>query len=171
MIVSFDQPWGEYLSRQSFDLAPLHYADTLIRTGLGLSGLGLEINLGYWPHRSLHHNLLEIGRLLDRWSLFGLPLVVFLTIPSRSDADPLAKRKVQVLSMDADQVNPNMQAALLGPLVELCLAKPSVQGIVWNQLQDQFPHPYPHGGLYDHQGHEKPVVETLRTVRQTHFGN
>ena len=31
MVVSFDQPWGEYLAMQQQDLAPFHFADALVR--------------------------------------------------------------------------------------------------------------------------------------------
>ena len=34
-VISFDQPWAEYLSNQEEDLAPLHYADALVRADLG----------------------------------------------------------------------------------------------------------------------------------------
>ena len=67
VIVTFDQPWGEYVARTSLELTPLHFADTLARADLGLSGFGLEINLGYWPGGTGARDLLEISRQLDRW--------------------------------------------------------------------------------------------------------
>ena len=48
-IVSFDQPWAEYMGGQAFDLSPLHFADALVRAELGLAGIALEINFGYCP--------------------------------------------------------------------------------------------------------------------------
>ncbi|NIL98444.1 MAG: hypothetical protein GTO62_15280, partial [Planctomycetales bacterium] len=41
VVITLDQPWGEYVSRQEADL-PLHLADTLLRSGLEVSGVGLE---------------------------------------------------------------------------------------------------------------------------------
>ena len=29
------------------------------------------------------------------------------------------------------------------------MAKPAVQGVIWNQLRDNQPHDFPHGGLFD----------------------
>ena len=34
-----------------------------------------------------------------------------------------------------------------------CLAKPMVQGVIWNQLRDSDPHDFPHGGLFDDRRH------------------
>ncbi len=35
LIASFDQPWAEYLATEQLDLAPLHFADALVRADLG----------------------------------------------------------------------------------------------------------------------------------------
>ena len=63
IVVSFDQPWGEYLADQDQDLAPLHFADALIRADLGVSGFGLEINAGYHPKGSPHRSDRKSTRL------------------------------------------------------------------------------------------------------------
>jgi hypothetical protein len=168
VIVSFDQPWGEYLGRKETDLTPLHYADTLVRAGLGLSGLGLEINLGYWPHGSLPRDLLEFSRLIDRFSVFGLPLVILMTVPSRQRNDGHSSRSIEVLASGSDQINVDTQAQVTDQLSRLFLSKPIVQGIFWSQLTDRLPHRFPHGGLYDHHGTAKPAVQVLRELRQSH---
>ena len=85
VIANFDQPWAEYMSRQEVDFPPLHFADALIRAGLPVSGIGLEINLGYHPGGTLNRTLLEFSRLLDLWNIFGLPL---LDIAQRSQRKP-----------------------------------------------------------------------------------
>ena len=35
LVVTFDQPWAEYLASEQLDLAPLHFADALVRADLG----------------------------------------------------------------------------------------------------------------------------------------
>src|SRR5205807_6233075 len=52
LIVSFDQPWGEFLRRVPVGYAPMHIADHLVRSGLPLAAIGLEIEVGYWPEGS-----------------------------------------------------------------------------------------------------------------------
>lgn len=104
IVVGFDRPWGEYMGHEECDLAPYHYADALARAGLGLSGIGVEINFTGGPGASLPRDLLETSRLIDRWSLAGLPLLVMLASPPER-AEPLAR---------------------------LMLCKQSVHGVVWN---------------------------------------
>ena len=95
VVISFDQPWGEYLAADDYDLSPLHFADALVRAELGVGGVALEMNLGYWPGGCLPRDLLAISRHLDRWSLLGIPLIVYLTMPSRTDHDPRQAGPVQ----------------------------------------------------------------------------
>ena len=46
-LLSLDQPWSEHMGRREADFPPLHFADALVRAGLELQGLVLEVNLGY----------------------------------------------------------------------------------------------------------------------------
>ena len=82
-MISFDQPWAEYLAKEDFDLSPLHFADALVRADLGVAGVAMEMNLGYWPGGTQPRDLLAISRHLDRWSLLGIPLLAYLTLPSQ----------------------------------------------------------------------------------------
>ena len=164
VFVSFHQPFSEYMARKSLDLAPIHYADTLIRADVGVSGFGLEINMGYWPEGTLPRDILEISRLVDRWSTLGLPLVLILTLPSApavaNDTEPA------VLPMGATVLDVTQQAKNAGDIIETCLAKPAVQGIIWNQLFDGDSPSYPHGGLFTEDGRSKPIVEQLRVLKE-----
>jgi len=131
-----------------------------------LSGLGLEINVGYHPGATAHRTPLAYSRLIDTWSLLELPLMVALTLPSSAKKDPHAIGKTQVLSSDESDVSPASQAAWIERFVPLLLAKPTVQVILWNQLSDAAPHYFPHGGLFDARDQPKPALEALRKIRQ-----
>lgn len=50
----------------------------------------------------------------------------------------------------------------------MLLAKPSVQGIAWQQYRDDEPHELPHAGLIDEQGLPKPVLAALTSIRKEH---
>jgi len=80
LLVSLKQPWGEYLGRTSMDLTPLQFADILVRGDLGLSAIGLHIEIGCAAHSTLPRDLLEFNRMIEHWSMLGLPLVVFLSL-------------------------------------------------------------------------------------------
>ena len=171
MIVSFDQPWGEYIARQDQELTPLHFADTLVRGELGLAGIGLSINLGYWPGGTLPRDPLEVSRQLDRWSQLGVPLVVFLNVPSQEWPDKRAQHPGRVMPrLAAEEVTPQTQQRTLEWLLPLIVAKHSVQAVILNQWRDDLPHDFPHAGLYDERGKPKPAVATVTQIRKELLG-
>jgi hypothetical protein len=163
VIVTFDQPWGEFLARGGWDLSPLHFADALVRAELGLSGLGLEINWGYWPGGSPARDLLEVVRLIDRWSMLNLPLIVFLTVPSADAADPQATLATRTV---IPHVSLQQQQHTVQQLATVLASKPWVHGVVWRQVRDAAPHDFPHGGLFDHGDRAKPALSALAAFRR-----
>jgi hypothetical protein len=193
MVVSLDQPWGEYLAHQDRDLAPFHFADTLVRADLGLSGIGLEINAGYHPHGSPHRPAIDYGHLLDQWSLLGLPLMVLLTGASSMKNDPQALPAIHVegtgqlermsrgkdTSASSSRQNENQhdlerhpadpQSAQTTTILPLLLARSTVQVVLWNQLSDKPPHEFPHSGLFDGREHAKPLLQTMRNLQSSYL--
>lgn len=171
VVVSFDQPWGEYMTRRHFDLSPLHYADMLVRSELGVSGLGLEINFGYGSRATWPRDALEISRLIDHWSLLGLPLLVFVTAPSDVIRDPRAVEPSEPCPrLGPEGASPEWQRGFADRFATLLLARPAVHSVVWNQGRDEFPHDFAHGGLFDSAGTRKPAIETLANLRQRFLG-
>jgi hypothetical protein len=166
-VVSFDQPWGEYLSDQDEDLAPVHYADALVRANLGVSGFGLEINVGYQPGGSGLRPTFEIGRLLDQWSVWGLPLMITLCAPSSSVPDAHAKKGIGVELTGAEGSAVDPQCRWAGSVLPLLVARSAVQIVLWNQLCDDQPHEFPHGGLFDQQRQPKPTLALMSDLRKS----
>jgi hypothetical protein len=166
VLMSFDQPWAEYMRQQRSDFPPLHFADALVRAGLDLAGLMLEMNVGYYPGGTLPRHPLEFSRQLDTWARLGLPLWLSVSAPSADGDDPLAQRKV---ALPPGSWTPEAQQAWAAQFVPLALAKPVMQGVIWNQLRDAQPHDFPHGGLFDADGRVKPALRTLATIRQKHL--
>jgi hypothetical protein len=169
IVVTFDQPWAEYLAHEHLDLAPLHFADALVRADLGLSGIGLELNIGFEPGGSVHRGPLSLSRLVDTWSLLDLPLLVALTVPGSAAPDPLANPKVRVVASEGHEVTPESQRHWINRHVPLLLAKNVVQVVLWNQLTDATPHHYPHGGLFDASDRPKPALEALKKIRRNYL--
>jgi hypothetical protein len=170
MIISFDQPWGEYLAFEDVDLSPLHFADSLIRAELGVAGIGLEINLGYWPGGTLSRTRMDISQMLDRWSVLNLPLIIFLRTPS----GPIVESdhpgcKTPLATPDEEALSSAGQGKFVEQLLPVLLAKAFVQGIVWNQLSDVGQLEYPGAGLFDEQLKPKPVLNALAESRRKHL--
>jgi hypothetical protein len=167
VVLGIDQPCAEYMGHSEYDLSPLHFADALIRADLGLTGISLELNVGYWPGGTQPRDVLELSRHLDRWSNLGLPLLVSLSLPSRPDAHE--KKGLKVLPY-AGIVTPETQRVWLELFVPMIMSKPAVQGLVWNQLQDSPTAELPYGGLFDEQGQAKPALAFLEAARREFFG-
>lgn len=167
ILVGFDQPWGEYLATAAHELSPLHFADSLIRADLGVAGLGLELNLDYWPGGTRLRDPIEFSRHLDRWSLLGLPLVVFLTVPSGPEES--ASPRPQGKRPRGEETSPATQHRTAQRLIPLLLAKHYVQGLIWNRLCDADPGEFADGGLLDAQQQPKPVLKALASIRQQHL--
>jgi hypothetical protein len=162
VVVAFDQPWAEYLGKREMDFPPLHFADALVRANLGLAGLALEVNVGYQPDGSLFRDPLEFNRLLDYWSLLGVPLYLSITVPGASHEDPLARRRA---SLPPHEWNAQTQRTWVKRYVPLFLSKPIVQGVIWSQLRDSELHDFPHGGLFDARRHPKPALRQFASIR------
>jgi hypothetical protein len=149
VVVSFNQPWGEYMARRDQDLSPLQYADTLVRADLGIAGIGLEINLGVGPRWALPRDVIEVGRQLERWTTLGLPLVILLTIPA-----------------EEDDFTPKIQQRWLESYLQLFSAKASVHAVFWNQIRDEPPETHDRRGLVDDLGHPTSTLATLAAFRK-----
>jgi len=169
-IIRFDQPWAEYMAHANRDLSPLHFADVLVRSGLELSGLGLEINVGYWPDGTYPRDRLDYSRQLDRWSCLGLPLWVTLSVPSGQTPDPQAYgRGTPLPTAHSSGWTLDQQQVWIKSYVPLLLAKPAVHGVFFNHLSDALPHEFPHSGLFDATGAAKPALASLIVLRKKHL--
>ncbi len=167
-VICFDQPWGEYLRRLEFALSPLHFADALVRAGLQLGGIGLEINLGYYPTGTPPRDRLDFSRMLDLWSYLGLPLHLMLTMPSSEHADPKA-RNPSAPQGGLGLWTPEGQAAWIKRYLPLFFAKSYVQSVTWNQLCDSDSHEFAHGGLFDVGNAAKPAFAAIAQLRKRHL--
>jgi hypothetical protein len=169
LTIGISQPWGEYMAVADRTYSPFIFADNLIRTGLNLAGLNLEMAMGVKGRGSYCRDLLETSRLLDLYALLGVPLHVTLAYPASAKVDPDSDPE---LSADAGWwragYTPDAQAAWGGAFAELALCKPFVQSVQWAHFCDREPHQFPHGGLIDHDGKPRPVLAALRQLRERH---
>jgi len=149
VIVSLDQPWAESMCRRDTEFNPLQFADALVRSDLGLSGIGIEINLGTSAQATLRRDLLEFNSQLDMWSSLGMPMLVSIAVPSAGD-----------------DFTPQTQQKWLDAYVPMLLARPMVQAVIWNQLLDADADDFPHTGIVDAQRRLKPAFSALASLRR-----
>ncbi|MFN0054706.1 MAG: endo-1,4-beta-xylanase, partial [Planctomycetales bacterium] len=169
-LIRIDQPWGEYQARGMHKLSPMHFADALVRAGIELSAINLEIGVGYTPSGSPSRDLLDFSRLIDQWSVLGAPLQVTLAFPSAVGSEPQLTTDMEVdHRFWRRPVDERAQAEWIDDYVPLLLAKPSVIAVFWNHLSDAQPHRFPHAGLVRDDGAPKPALERLTRQRQLHW--
>lgn len=166
IVLSFDQPWAEYLATNDHDLSPLHLADSLVRADLGIAGIGVEFNIGYQPTGTAPREMVEYSRQLDRWAVLGLPVIAYLSYPSDASQNASGQRPVRACSTER---TPVAQAEFAEKLLTLMLAKQFVQGIVWNDLSDADSHEFANSGVLDADGNAKPLLESLIKIRKEHL--
>ncbi len=164
------QPWGEYQVVQERQHSPFLFADTLIRSGVNLAALEVELVMGVTPRGSYCRDLLETSRLLDLYALLGTPLQVTLGYPSSREPDPHADEPYVV---DGGHwragFTTEAQADWATAFVALALSKPYVQAVTWTHFSDADAHLFPHAGLVDASGELRPVLERLHQLREKHL--
>jgi len=170
LIIGVAQPWGEYMAAEDRIHSPFIFADTLIRAGLNLAALDVELVMGVSPRGSYSRDLLDTSRLIDLYALLGVPLRMTLGYPSASGPDPDADPDYRI---DAGHwhgpFSPLIQADWAETFSALALCKPSVQGVFWTQFSDAEPHQFPHCGLVNARAIIKPAIRRLGQLRATHL--
>ncbi|AMV26530.1 hypothetical protein VT84_19175 [Gemmata sp. SH-PL17] len=171
LILSVAQPWGEYLATEDQTISPLTFPDDLIRAGVRLSAVELEVRAGVRPRGSLPRDLLDTARLLDVFGMLGLPLEVVLSLPSSDEPDHEAAEFGQSVWQPAWRARPSPegQAEWGASFAALALCWPQVRTVTWDHWTDAEPHLIPNSGLLDATGRAKPLLARLRALRSAHL--
>jgi hypothetical protein len=169
--IGLTQPWGEYMAYQQRSHSPFLFADTLIRSGINLARLDLELILGVEPRGSYCRDSLEISRLIDLYSLLGVPLQVTLGYPSSREDGKADAAQTVTAGAWRDGFTPSMQAAWVENHVGLALCKPAVRAVIWTNFRDGLPHAWPACGLLDASGVAKPALSRMRELREAHLAS
>lgn len=168
VLLTIDQPWSEYLRKDAEGISPLHFADALIRADLGLSGLALELNMDRWPGGSFPRDPIELNRLIDRWSMLGLPLMISITSPTGiADQDTHRVTNWHRDQQDLEAVPSGAGYIHPESLIRLLLSKPAVHAIIWNCLTDSDAPGESLCGLWRSSGKAKPLLANLAKLRKT----
>ena len=171
VVISIEQPCGEYLANNAQGISPIHYADALLRSGLGLAGIGLNFRFGYEHGQTHPRSSLDFGHVIDRWATLNAPLLVQLSVAGAAgeDAEAHFQSKTSPLSPTVDSQPGDwakLQAEFARPLVQTLLAKQIVHAIVWDGYSDSVPHLTPHGGVIDAAGKPRPLLNYFTRLRE-----
>ncbi len=168
-LVRIDQPWGEYQAKGQHKLSPLHFIDALHRSGVGLSGVNLEVAVGYGAGGG-SRDLIEVSRMIDQWSALGLPLQVTLVFPSQAGPDLHAADSIALDRSSWKMPWSEPAQAEWGELyLRLMMAKPAVVALFWSHFSDHVAHRFAHGGLLRPDGTPKPALQRIIKIRKAYW--
>ena len=162
-MVSFDFPWAERLAGAVGGTHPLQIADSLIRQGVEVSFLGLEINLDLWPNGSAIRDPLQWIDLVDIWAQLGLPMVLCLRVPCGGTAEA---KGVDTRNQTKSNFTDRQRMDFLKTVLPMMVARPSVHGLIFQQWQDSDDPRYPNSGIVDTNGSPKEIFEVLQAIRE-----
>ncbi|MBX9622204.1 MAG: endo-1,4-beta-xylanase [Gemmataceae bacterium] len=171
VVVGVAQPWGDYLAGDDQSIPPGVFAEDLVRTGLKVSAVEVEVRAGTRPRAGLPRDLLDTSRLLDAYARLGLPVEVLLSHPAGAGPDPAAADHGEGVWADGWPlgVSPADQAEWGAGVAALALCKPAVRAVTWDHWADADPHLTPHGGLLDPAGRPRPLLAALQTLRANYL--
>lgn len=171
LVLGIAQPWGDYLVSEDQTIPPFQFADDLIRSGLRVGAVELEIKMGSTPRGSWPRDLLETCRIVDLFGLLGLPVEVSLGCPSSAQADPAAALHGQKPNDFPGKGGPSpaAQAKWGAAFAALTLCKPHVRSVTWDHWAEGAPHLYPNSGLFEADGRPKPLLARLEAIRTAHL--
>ena len=165
MMVSFDYPWAERLASAVGGAHPLQIADSLLRQGVPINFIGLDINLDYWPCGSVIRDPLQWIDMIDIWSQLGMPLILCFRMPI--NAETVGPNSGQLVNDVRSNLSDEQRLKLLETLLPMLIARPGVHGFVWRQWDDADDERFPGGGLYSKDGQEKEVLKILAAVSES----
>jgi hypothetical protein len=170
IVVGIAQPWGDYLADQERSKTPFIFADDLMRTGIRLAALDLEILMGVSPRGSFCRDLLEASRVLDLYALLGVPIQATLAYPSSAGPSTLSDSDQRVnLGHWRDGYSEATQADWASSFAAVALCKPYVRNVQWCHWTDAEPHACPNCGMLDEEGRAKAALAALQLLRSKHI--
>lgn len=171
-MVSFDFPWAERLAGAVGGVHPLQIADSLLRQGLPISFLGLDISLDFWPNGCAVRDPLQWIDLVDVWAQLGLPLILCFRAPTGTVGDSNSKDGAENRRVNQSRSNltDEMRIEFLNTVLPMMVARPTVHGLIWRQWQDKDDRRFPNGGFFDDAGNEKPIAQVFKKMRHVILG-
>jgi hypothetical protein len=166
VMISFDFPWAERLAGAVGGVHPLQIADSILRQGVPISYFGLEVNLDYAPCGSVVRDPLQWIDLIDIWNQLEIPVVILLRAPfcgCPAKPEPVADRLV---NQQRSNLTDAQRADYLRLVLQLLVARPLVQGVIWSQWSDESDLRFPNGGLIHSSGIKPPLEAVFSELHQ-----
>jgi hypothetical protein len=166
--LSLSQPWAENLASGERAYSAFLFADALQRSRVELTALNLEFAIGWSNRGSMLRDFLEVSRMLDLYALLGLPLTIYLSVPSASTPLQRADKDYPVAD-DGNDWSHELQRSWALRMISLAACKPYMLSLSWLHWSDAADHLFAHGGIVDGRNKVKPLLQALRDFSQAHL--
>lgn len=165
--ISLSQPWAEHLARGERMYSAFVFSDALLRSRVELTALNLECIMGWSSRGSKLRDFIEVSRMLELYSLFGMPLTLYMGMPSGKSASNADGR--YSVADDGNPWSPEMQADWAVRMLSLAVCKPFILSVSWLQWSDAHDPLFAQSGLLDEQGKPKPILAALQAFKEQHL--
>ena len=165
-LVSFNQPWAEYLRQQESRLPPAAICRCPDAGGLGSNRRDDGNERRLLARRNVAAASCGVQSSAGCLEPVGIAAVAVALRTQCLSRGPVGPEQDAAATGQLDHCHPTDVGLAIRPVA---LAKPLVQGVLWNQLCDSQPHDFPHGGLFDERRQAKLALRTLATIRQTYM--
>lgn len=164
VLIDLSQPWGEYYARNQQTVPPLLYADMAVQSGITFDGFGLQFLFGIDSEGYHVRDLFQLSALIDRLANLGKPIhVTAIGAPSKAAASRGARAPGGEWHAPWSE---EIQTRWLTMACEIALSKPYVESVCLQALTDTDDNVIAHGGLLNPDHTPKPVLKSLRELRQ-----
>ena len=168
--LGISQPWAEIMALEHRGYSPFSFAETVIRTGLPIASVELDMVMGTMPRGGYLRDVIEVSKMLDQFSFLGKPLRIIAGFPSSSKIDPLADPTVKLAGGHfGSEHSAEGQAHWARTMLPMMLCKGGVEELRWAHLDDRRAHTYPNCGLIDSEGNANPALNVLLELKRKYL--
>ncbi len=160
--IEIDQPFGEHYGCDPVSLPPLIYAEMLTQQGLSIDAIALRIQMGDAREGRGARDLMALSALLDSYAVFEKPIAITALGAPSERTPPRENEERFEPGHWRKPWSPDAQSDWLQHALAVCLSKPYVHSVCWQELYDP---PgsletleMPHGGLISKAGKAKPAL-------------
>ena len=159
VMIEMAQPFGDYLYKDDSAVSPFIYLEQLSQEGIRLDAIGLRLLFGESTGGMVTRDIMQISRLLDRFFILELPLLLTNVGVPCEQRDPDG-------GWWHEQWSSKNQAKWASRLIHLALSRPYIESVFWTDLFDHDGTKPATGGLLSSAGKPKHVVQKILSIRK-----
>ncbi len=132
ILIGMNQPWSEYALNHPPEFDLLHIAESLLNCQ-EIDAFLFEMNLGFDSRCTLPRDPMSISDMFEHWGMLGKKVYASFSVPSSARDGFFGK---PMPASEEFQWSEGLQQIWTDLLLRILLARRSVHGIFWRQLQD-----------------------------------